>query len=183
MLEDNFRFLSEIFYIDKKIIPVIVEPSGEKWGKVEEKMFIGEYRHRLDEKNRLTIPSSFRQILEREKDGCIVTKGLDKSLFLYPFSEWQRLGKRLKNLSINRSEVRAFLRIFFSGAHPVQPDGQGRITIPQSLKEFAEIKEKVAVIGAFNKVEIWSEEAWDDYYNQKKGIYEQLTEKIMDLEI
>lgn len=146
-------------------------------------MFIGEYRHILDEKNRLTIPSSFRQLLEKEKKGCVITKGLDKSLFLYPFSEWQQLGKRLKNISINRSEVRAFLRIFFSGAHLVQPDSQGRIILPQSLKDFAEIKDKVAVIGAFNKVEIWSQEVWDEYYRQKKGIYEELTEKIMDLEI
>lgn len=146
-------------------------------------MFIGEYRHRLDEKNRLTIPSFFRQLLEKEKKGCIITRGLDKSLFLYPLSEWQQLGKRLKNLSINRSEVRAFLRVFFSGAHPVQPDSQGRIILPPSLKEFAGIKEKVVVIGVFNKIEIWSEEVWDNYYRQKKGIYEELTEKIMDLEI
>jgi len=146
-------------------------------------VFIGEYHHVLDEKNRLIIPSSFRQALTKEKKDCIITKGFDKSLFFYPFSEWQNIGNKLKNLSTNRSDVRAFLRIFFSGAHPVQPDSQGRITVPQPLKDFACIKDKVVIIGAFNKVEIWSEELWNNYYRQKKDTYEQLAEKIMDLEI
>ncbi|MCD6256446.1 division/cell wall cluster transcriptional repressor MraZ [Candidatus Aerophobetes bacterium] len=146
-------------------------------------MFIGEYRHTIDEKNRLIIPSVFRQVFEKEKESCVITKGLDKSIFLYPFSEWQELGNRLKNLSTNRSDVRAFLRIFFSGAHFVKPDTQGRITIPQTLKDFAGIRDKVAIIGAFNKVEIWDEKVWDNYYQQKKEIYEEITEKIMDLGI
>jgi len=146
-------------------------------------VFIGEYHHVLDEKNRLIIPSSFRQALTKEKEDCIITKGFDKSLFFYPFSEWQNIGNKLKNLSTNRSDVRAFLRIFFSGAHPVQPDSQGRITVPQPLKDFACIKDKVVIIGAFNKIEIWSEELWNNYYRQKKDTYEQLAEKIMDLEI
>lgn len=146
-------------------------------------MLIGEYHHTLDKKNRLTIPSSFRQALGREKDGCIITKGLDRSLFFYPFSEWQTLGDKLKTLSINRSEVRAFLRVFFSGAHPVELDTQGRITVPQSLKDFASIKDKVVIIGALNKIEIWNEDMWSEYYRQKKDRYEQIAETIMDLEI
>lgn len=147
------------------------------------KMFIGEYHHTLDDKNRLIIPSSFRQIFNKEENNCIITKGLDRSLFFYPFSEWQSIGNRLKNLSTNRSDVRAFLRIFFSGAHLVQPDSQGRITIPQPLKDFACIKDRVVIIGAFNKIEIWSEDLWHSYYQQKKDTYEQIAEKIMDLEI
>lgn len=146
-------------------------------------MFIGEYRHTIDEKNRLIIPSCFRQILTGEKDGCVITRGLDGSLFLYPFSEWQSLGERLKNFSTNRSEHRAFLRIFFSGAHRIKLDAQGRITLPQPLKEYARIKEKVVIIGAFNKLEIWSEDVWNEYYKRKKEDYEQIAEKIMDIEI
>ena len=144
-------------------------------------MFIGEYHHVLDEKNRLIIPSSFRQALSREESGCIITRGLDKSLFLYPFSEWQNLGTRLRNLSTNRPEHRAFLRIFFSGAHPIQPDNQGRITIPQPLKDFASINDKIVVIGAFNKIEVWNDQLWNNYYQQKKDNYEQIADRIMDL--
>ncbi|MBE0478624.1 division/cell wall cluster transcriptional repressor MraZ [Candidatus Aerophobetes bacterium] len=146
-------------------------------------MLIGEYHHTLDEKNRLIIPSSFRQAISREEDGCIITRGLDRSLLFYPFSEWQSLGNKLKNLSINRSDVRAFLRILFSGAHPVQPDHQGRIIIPQPLKEFASIKEKVVIIGLINKIEIWDEDLWSEYYQHKKDNYEQIAETIMDLGI
>jgi len=146
-------------------------------------MLIGEYHHIVDDKNRLTIPSSFREVFTREESGCIITKGLDKSLFFYPFSEWENLSNKLKNFSINRSDVRAFLRIFFSGAHLVQLDNQGRITIPQPLKDFADIKDKVAIIGALNKIEIWNEDLWNDYYKQKKDSYEQIAETIMGLEI
>lgn len=144
-------------------------------------MFIGEYHHCLDEKNRLTIPSRLRQGIE--EDQFVITPGLDKALFLYPLSEWKELGERLRNLSTTRSDVRAFLRLFFSGAHPAQPDAQGRIIIPQNLKDIAQIKERIAIIGAFNKIEIWSEEKWSKYCQEKRVIFEELSEKIMDMEI
>jgi len=146
-------------------------------------MFIGEYHHAIDKKNRLTIPSPFRQQLNRDKNELIITMGLDKSLFLYSFSEWKNLEQRLKNLSTTQSNTRAFLRIFSSGAHLVQLDNQGRIVLPQSLKDFAGIKEKVAIIGAFNKIEIWDEKEWDKYYQSKQEIFEELSEKIIDLGI
>jgi len=146
-------------------------------------MFMGEYHHTIDKKNRLIIPSFLRQLTKEGEDRFIITRGLDKSLFLYPLSEWQNLGDRLTSLSTTKSNARAFLRLLFSGAHPVQPDNQGRITLPQTLKDFAQIKEKVAVIGAFNKIEIWSEESWDKYYREQKSIFEELSEKIMDMEI
>lgn len=146
-------------------------------------MFMGEYHHTIDKKNRLIIPSPLRQLTKQGEDRFIITRGLDRSLFLYPLSEWQNLGDRLTYLSTTKSNARAFLRLLFSGAHPVQPDGQGRITLPQTLKDFAQIKEKVAVIGAFNKIEVWSEENWNKYYREQRSIFEELSEKIMDVEI
>jgi len=146
-------------------------------------MFTGEYHHSLDSKNRLTVPAPLRQQNSGEDDRFVLTRGLDKSLFLYPFLEWENLGERLKKLSTTRSSIRAFLRILFSGAHQLSLDKQGRITLPQNLKDFAEIREKVAIIGAFNKIEIWSEEIWDKYYQEKRAIFEQISEKIMDVGI
>ncbi len=146
-------------------------------------MFVGEYHHTIDKKNRVTIPSPFRQQLNQGKNELIITRGLDKSIFLYPFSEWEHLEQRLKNLSTTQSNTRAFLRLFSSGAHIVQLDNQGRIILPQSLKELSEIKEKVAIIGAFNKIEIWAEKEWDEYYQSKQIIFEELSEKIVDLGI
>lgn len=146
-------------------------------------MFMGEYHHSVDKKNRLIIPSPLRQQAKENQDQFIITRGLDQSLFLYPTLEWQSLGERLRNLSTTKSNSRAFLRLLFSGAHPVQPDIQGRITLPQGLKDFAKIKEKVVIIGAFNKIEIWSEEIWKRYFEERKSVFEELSEKIMDVEI
>jgi MraZ protein len=146
-------------------------------------MFMGEYHHSVDDKNRLIIPSSLRQQTKNNKDEFIITRGLEQSLFLYPTLEWQNLGERLKNLSTAKSNSRAFVRLLFSGAHPVQPDTQGRITLPQGLKNFAQIEEKVVIIGAFNKIEIWSEERWEKYYKQQRSIFEELSEEIMDVGI
>jgi MraZ protein len=146
-------------------------------------MFMGEYHHSVDDKNRLIIPSSLRQQTKNNKDEFIITRGLEQSLFLYPNLEWQSLGERLKNLSTTKSNSRAFVRLLFSGAHPVQPDTQGRITLPQGLKNFAQIEEKVVIIGAFNKIEIWSEEKWEKYYKQQRSIFEELSEEIMDVGI
>ena len=146
-------------------------------------MFMGEYHHSVDNKNRLIIPSSLRQQTKNNKDEFVITRGLEQSLFLYPTLEWQSLGERLKNLSTAKSNSRAFVRLLFSGAHPVQPDTQGRITLPQGLKDFAQIEEKVVIIGAFNKIEIWDEERWEEYYKQQRSLFEELSEKIMDIEI
>ncbi len=146
-------------------------------------MFMGEYHHSVDNKNRLIIPSSLRQQTRDNKDEFVITRGLEQSLFLYPTLEWQSLGERLKNLSTAKSNSRAFVRLLFSGAHPVQPDTQGRITLPQGLRDFAQIEEKVVIIGAFNKIEIWNEERWEKYYKQQRSLFEELSEKIMDVEI
>ncbi|GAH29730.1 unnamed protein product [marine sediment metagenome] len=146
-------------------------------------MFMGEYHHSIDDKNRLIIPSSLRQQTKDNKDEFVITRGLEQSLFLYPSLEWQSLGERLKNLSTTKSNSRAFVRLLFSGAHPVQPDTQGRITLPQGLKDFAQIEEKIVIIGAFNKIEIWSEERWEKYYKQQRSIFEELSENIMDMGI
>lgn len=146
-------------------------------------MFMGEYHHSIDDKNRLIIPSSLRQQTEGSKDEFVITRGLEQCLFLYPTLEWQSLGERLRNLSTTKSNSRAFVRLLFSGAHPVQSDGQGRITLPPGLKDFAQIEEKVVIIGAFNKIEIWSEDRWSRYYKEQRSIFEELSEKIMDVEI
>jgi MraZ protein len=145
-------------------------------------MFTGEYHHSLDKKNRLIIPSKLRQQIG-DANQFVLTPGLDKTVFLYSLSEWENLGKRLRNLSTTHADSRAFLRLLFSGTHPVQVDNQGRITLPQDLKNLAGIKEKVTIIGAFNKIEIWSEENWNKYYREKKTAFEEIAERIMDVEI
>ena len=131
-------------------------------------MFIGEYRHSIDEKGRIAIPTKFRSSLKK----AVVTRGLDASLFLYPLAEWKQLAEKLANLPISQANSRAFARLMLAGAMETEVDAQGRIVIPEYLRTFAHLKKQVVVAGLYNRVEIWSEDAWNIYTahaEQKSG--------------
>ncbi|MBI3115423.1 MAG: division/cell wall cluster transcriptional repressor MraZ [Candidatus Kerfeldbacteria bacterium] len=123
-------------------------------------MFIGEYHHQLDEKGRLAVPVKFRRELAK---GAVVTRGIDRCLFLYTKSEWFKLAERLAKLPISQANTRAFARLMLAGAMDVSVDGQGRINVPEYLREFAGLKGKAVVAGLFNRVEIWDKAAWTTY--------------------
>lgn len=123
-------------------------------------MFIGEYPHSIDEKNRLAIPSKFRLEL---KNGAVVTRGLDNCLFLYPKNSWNELAEKLAKLPISQAGSRAFSRLMLAGAMDVNLDKQGRINLPDYLKQYAGLKKKVIVTGLYNRLEIWDQEVWEKY--------------------
>jgi MraZ protein len=123
-------------------------------------MFIGEYSHSIDDKNRLAIPAKFRAEL---KTGAVVTRGLDNCLFLYPKKAWNELAEKLAKLPISQSGSRAFSRLMLAGAMDVDLDKQGRINLPDYLKTYANIGKKVVVTGLYNRLEIWNQEAWEKY--------------------
>jgi MraZ protein len=133
----------------------IIYKSGEKWN-----MFIGEYAHTLDQKGRIAIPAKFRSEL---KKGCVVTRGLDNCLFVYPVNEWELLAGKLASLPVSQSNTRAFSRLMLAGAMDVQLDKQGRIIIPDYLRNFASLTKKIVLAGLYNRLEIWNEEAWNTY--------------------
>ncbi len=143
-------------------------------------MFTGEYQHTLDGKGRVIIPSRLRDGLG---DSFVVTRGLDQCLFVYPNSEWVRLEQKLKQLPFTKSDSRAFTRMFFSGAMEVETDKQGRVLIPQNLREYARIDKDVMIIGVSNRVEIWNEAAWKDYFSEANENYEELAEKLVDFDL
>ena len=131
-------------------------------------MFIGEYTYSIDSKKRLAIPSKFRPYLGKK---AVITKGLDNSLAIYPFKEWQRVAKKLESLPSSQVDARGFTRIVLSGASEVQLDKLGRILIPDYLKNYASFKKNVAIIGLSNKIEIWAEERWREYKDKmEKGV-------------
>ncbi|MCL5093906.1 MAG: division/cell wall cluster transcriptional repressor MraZ [Patescibacteria group bacterium] len=150
--------------------------SGKKWGKLE--MFIGEYRHNLDEKGRIAVPVKFRENL---KAGAVVTKGLDSCLFLYPKEEWQDVAGKLSNLPISQSGARAFARLMLAGAYEVDIDKQGRIVIPQTLREFAGIKGTTVVAGLYNRIEVWESKKWEEYQKTTEKESNEIAEKLSDL--
>lgn len=143
-------------------------------------MFTGEYQHTLDGKGRVIIPSRLRDGLG---DTFVITRGLDQCLFVYPSAEWVRLEQKMKQLPFTKKDSRAFSRLFFSGAMEVEADKQGRVLIPQNLREYAGIEKEVMFIGVSNRVELWSEDAWRNYFGEANDNYEELAEKLVDFDI
>lgn len=121
-------------------------------------MFMGEYNHTLDAKGRLIIPSRLREDLG---DSFVVTKGMDGCLFVFPDSEWKEFEEKLKNLPMVNKEARQFTRFFLAGAMLAEVDKSGRILLPQTLREYAQIDHETVLVGVGNRVEIWSKERWE----------------------
>ena len=142
-------------------------------------MFIGEYQHSLDNKNRIVVPSKLREELGEK---FVITKGLDGCLYAYPIDEWQKFEEKLKNLPLTNRDARAFVRFFVAGATEVETDKQGRGLIPANLREYAGIEKEIVTIGALNKVEIWSKEKWESY-NESDIDFDSIADKMGDLGI
>ena len=143
-------------------------------------MFYGEYEHAIDKKGRIIVPSRFRDSFkEYDIDNLYVTRGLDKCLFLFTENEWKSQESKFKSISFTKSEARKFNRLYFSGASRVEVDKQGRVLIPKYLKDFAGIKRDIMIIGVSNRIEIWSKESWQDYYNSSKDSFEEIAEKLL----
>ncbi len=123
-------------------------------------MFIGEYKHNIDEKGRLAIPAKFRTAL---KDGAVVTVGLDNCLTLYPKEKWQDIAGKLANLPSSQAKARAYSRLMLAGAMEVDFDKQGRIGLPAYLRKFAALKKKAIIAGLYDRLEIWDENSWTEY--------------------
>ena len=143
-------------------------------------MFYGEYEHAIDPKGRLIVPAKFREALTaHEVSSLFLTRGLDGCLFLFPESEWRLVESRFKQIPFTKGEGRKFNRLFFSGAAEVTIDGLGRLLVPKSLKEFAEIKQQVVIVGVSNRMEIWSKEKWRAYYESSRQSFEEVAERVM----
>lgn len=138
-------------------------------------MFIGEYNHSVDPKKRLALPSKFRNELGKT---VVVTRGLDKCLFVYPLDVWQELAQKLGTMPIGEGATRAFVRLMLAGATDVQMDAQGRVLIPDYLKEYAQLNRDVIVAGLFNRLEIWDQERWTAYKNDAEKNTDEIAENL-----
>ncbi len=141
-------------------------------------MLLGEYTHTLDPKKRLSLPAKFRQEVGKK---VVLTHGLDRCLFLYSVKQWEKIAEKLSELSTGQSDTRGFNRFMLAGAVEVEVDSLGRILVPDFLKEFADLGQKVVITGVHNRAEIWNEEKWIEY---KKSIIDQadsLAEKLGEI--
>ncbi|PJA45241.1 cell division/cell wall cluster transcriptional repressor MraZ [Candidatus Uhrbacteria bacterium CG_4_9_14_3_um_filter_50_9] len=143
-------------------------------------MFIGEYKHSLDEKGRLAIPTKFRKELSK---GAVVTRGLDTSLFLFPKEEWDKLAQKLASLPLGQSNSRAFARLMLAGAMDITLDKQGRVVLPEYLRSYASLKKSTVVAGLYNRLEIWDEEKWEVYKKKVESDADHVAEQLGELGI
>lgn len=143
-------------------------------------MFLGEYKHTIDVKSRMAIPAKFRPKLT---SGAIITRGLDKCLFVFESKEWEKLAEKIISLPIAHANSRAFSRLMLAGASQVDIDVQGRILIPDYLKKYANLSKKAVITGLYSRIEVWDEEAWDEYKNKTEAESDDIAEKLGELGI
>jgi MraZ protein len=141
-------------------------------------MLIGEYTHTIDDKKRLSLPSKFRKELGKK---IVITHGLDNCLFIYPQKEWLKVSEKLSALGVGQSDSRGFNRFMLGGAVEAEVDSIGRILVPDFLKEFARLKNKVAVVGVHSRVEIWDQKSWNDYKKKIQSRADALAQKLGDV--
>lgn len=138
-------------------------------------MFIGEYQHILDAKKRVAIPARFRESFSGK---AVLTRGLDTCLFVYPMRVWEEIASKLGSMPIGESATRSFVRLMLAGAIDVDVDAQGRVLVPEYLKEYAKLDKQVVVAGLFNRLEFWDKALWESYKQSaeknQEGIAEQL---------
>lgn len=153
--------------------------SGTLWWKVGIKMFMGEYHHTIDEKGRLILPAKFRAELGEK---FIITRGLDaeKCLYVYSMNDWNRIVSKLNTLPFTKKDARIFVRTFFSGAAECEFDRQGRINITSPLVSYADLQKDCVVIGANDRIEIWSKERWDNFFNTNSEMVEEIAEHLFE---
>lgn len=138
-------------------------------------MFIGEYRHSLDQKGRLAVPVKFRKALEV---GAVVTRGLDGCLYLYPSGEWQKVAEKFAKLPMSQSNSRAFARLMLAGAMDLDLDKQGRAVLPDYLRAYAGLAKNVVVAGLYDHLEIWDEAAWVTYKKRTEKDSGEIAEQL-----
>jgi len=141
-------------------------------------MFIGEYKHTIDAKKRLSLPVKFRKEVGK---NMVITRGFDNCLYVYPTIEWKKVADKLRALSMGQSDTRGFTRFMLSGALDVTLDSLGRILVPDFLREFAQLKSKVVVVGINDHIEIWNDRAWDQYKKRIEKQADVLAEKLGEI--
>jgi MraZ protein len=155
-----------------------VEESGSKWHEVaieeaKQRMFYGENQHSIDPKGRVIIPMKYRHKLG---NAFMITRGLEKCLFVYSPEEWEKVVESLGTLNSAEKNARDVTRFFFNNAEECELDSQGRVLVPQNLREYAGLAKDVYINGVKNRVEIWDKKIYEDYKDE--STFESIAAKI-----
>ncbi len=143
-------------------------------------MLIGEYKHTVDTKKRLAIPSKLRRELG---DKVVVTRGLDNCLFIFPKNQWNKLVKKLSQLPLGQKDTRGFTRLMLAGASEVSLDKLGRVLVPEYLKKYANLKKNVIIAGVYNRLEVWDEGKWKIFKQSTEKEVDNMAERLSELGI
>jgi len=141
-------------------------------------MLLGEFTHTLDDKNRLTLPKKFKSELGK---NIVVTRGLDKSLFVYSQKEWKVITDKLSTLSMTDENSRGFSRFFLAGAAEIELDKSGRMLVPEHLKDFAKLSKDVVLTGVQSRVELWDAKLWKSYSKKMEKDGDMMASKLGEI--
>lgn len=139
---------------------------------------MGEYHHNIDEKGRIVVPGKFRE----NNSKLIVTRGLEKCLYLYTESEWQKMVDKLNKLPFTKKDARTFMRSFFAGATACEFDRNGRINITSPLVSYAGLTKECVVIGVNDRIEIWDETLYNEFLDDNASKLEEIAENLFEVE-
>lgn len=140
-------------------------------------MLIGEYRHNIDDKGRITIPSKFREEIGMK---FVVTRGLDECLFVYSMDNWNKIVSKLQTLPFTKKDARTFMRFFLSGATVCEFDKQGRINLTNSLILYAGIQKECTIIGVNDRLEIWASEKLNAIMEENELNFSAIAENLFE---
>ena len=144
-------------------------------------MFRGRYEHAIDSKGRISIPSKFREILTEKYDDRLVITNFDHCLVAFPYEEWSVLEQKVNSLSLVKKEAKTFLRFFYSSAIDCMIDKQGRLLIPQTLRDYANLQRDVILVGEGKKIEIWAKERWEEVVKKAQEEFDQISDTLASL--
>ena len=147
---------------------------GRKWG---DNMLLGEFHHNIDDKGRLVIPTKFREDLGQE---FILTRGIEKCLYVYSKTEWEKLVGKLNTLPFTKKVTRTLTRFFYSGATACEFDKSGRMSITSPLVSYAGLDKECIIIGVNDHLEIWDSKAFEEFMNDNSDIIEDIAENLFD---
>lgn len=139
-------------------------------------MLLGTYTPKIDAKGRVALPAKFRSQLGQ---GLVMARGQERCVYLLPFDEFRRIASQIQRTSVGNKAAREYLRVFLSGAVDQEPDKQGRVVVPQMLRDYANLGSDIVVIGVGTRAELWNKDAWESYLAQKEEGYSDIADDVL----
>ena len=134
------------------------------------------YTPKIDAKGRVALPAKFRSQLGQ---GLVMARGQERCVYLLPFDEFRRIASQIQRTSVGNKAAREYLRVFLSGAVDQEPDKQGRVVVPQMLRDYANLGSDIVVIGVGTRAELWNKDAWESYLAQKEEGYSDIADDVL----